>query len=130
MITVCFSVWSQFCNSECYMWCPDGSVLGPLLFLTYIIDIPNISSKLAFFLFVDDTSIYFESGNLEQLRKVINFELKYVNVEKTNFVIFNSPQKSVHENITTKFDRQHVKRLSMSNSVVSFWGNIFLGSIT
>ena len=100
---------------------PQGSVLGPLLFLIYINDIPNTSSKFAFYLFADDTSIYFESGNLEQLQKVVNSELKHIkkwldanklalNVDKTNFVIFHSPQKPLYENITIKFGQQHVTK--------------------
>ena len=55
---------------------PQGSVLGPVLFLRYINDLPNISSKLKFFLFVDDTNIYFECKDLKNLEKIVNFELK------------------------------------------------------
>ena len=83
---------------------PQGSTLGPLLFLLYINDVSNCSDKLSFRIFADDTSVFYSCKNVNELETVMNDEiqalLKYctinklsVNFKKTNFIVFWSPKR-------------------------------------
>ena len=99
-------------STECMISCgvPQGSVLGPLLFLIYINDIHNSSAKLSFYLFADDTSLLYADTNLKSLEKTVNSELLKVsdwlnahkltlNTKKSNYVIFRPYQRKLNYSV-------------------------------
>ena len=57
---------------------PQGSILGPLLFLIYINDIVNCSNILQFTLFADDTCIFYSAKPDPSIVNTLNNELKKV----------------------------------------------------
>ena len=92
-------------------------------FLLFINDLPSVSKSLTFYLFADDTNIYYESSDLLNIQKTVNRELRKVhkwleanrlalNIEKTNIVIFHSPQRIITDRIALKLGKKKIKQES------------------
>ena len=88
---------SEYKYIQC--WVPQGSILGPLLFLIYINDLPSVSNLFMPILFADDTNLFCTGRNIDSLVKEINAEMSKVyswvkanklslNIDKTNFMLF------------------------------------------
>ena len=100
----CF-VNGQFSNSSFITkGVPQGSIIGPLLFLVYINDLPNCLNEGIPRMFADDTNISFSSNTLSDLERLINFELQSLsrwlianklslNIAKTEFMVIGSRQR-------------------------------------
>ena len=54
---------------------PQDSILGPLLFIIYINDLPNVSSLTQSLLFADDTIIFCSHKDANHLVSILNNEL-------------------------------------------------------
>ena len=67
------SNWNSICTGV-----PQGSILGPILFLLYINDITNVSDKLKYVIFADDTNILMSHPNLQNLVHSLNIELSKI----------------------------------------------------
>lgn len=97
-----------FCKNKCSslgsikQGVPQGSILGPILFLIYINDLVNVSDRCKYvIIFADDTTLLFADKNILLLHNKLKHDLELIkqwiidnevslNISKTNLVFFRN----------------------------------------
>ena len=104
---------------------PQGSILGPLLFLIYVNDMNHSVKSSTVYHFADDTNLLYSDKTIMKLKTALNKDLASLydwlyanrlslNAGKTEFIVFRPPRKKMALRITLKL---HHSKLYESSKI-------------
>ena len=102
---------------------PQGSILGPLLFVLFVNDLPSVFSKCQVLMYADDTVSYYTSQTVVEIEQILTDELAclhqwlqnnnlFLNVKKTECLLFGTaPRLSKVNDFTIKAGSSVLRRV-------------------
>ena len=101
----------------------QGSILGPLLFVLFINDLPVVLEKCNILMYADDTVIYVTARHAEEIGNILTNELAKVNEwllnnnlfmhkGKTECILFGTDSKLASANFSVSVNGSDLKRIS------------------
>ena len=110
---------------------PQGSILGPLIFIIYINDFSQPSSIFKFIMYADDTTLfstltsfrditqdntieYLINAELSKVVEWLNINKVSLNKAKSKYMIFHVPSKGIHS-LTLKIDNTTIEKVDEFN---------------
>jgi hypothetical protein len=97
---------------------PQGSVLGPLLFLLFINDLTHVVNNCNILLFADDTCLFIEVDNREETAQMLNEDLENIQNWARNWLVTFSPPKTKSLIISNKKDSNLNPRVQLNGCVI------------
>ena len=100
---------------------PQGSILGPLLFLVYINDIANVTNDCQLILYADDTNMFVTGKDIDVMIAHMNDVMKtlvqwlnvnrlVLNVSKTHYVVFSPGNKVIIPNTDLRINNEVIQQ--------------------
>ena len=113
---------STLLNVNCGV--PQGSILGPNLFILYINDICKVSEIVKFILLADDTNVFYSDHDINNLCTTMSNELDKLhvwftvnrlslNISKTNYILFGR-RRCIADDVSITMDKSPISRVKVT----------------
>lgn len=101
---------------------PQGSILGPVLFLLFVNDVSTLPLNGKIRLFADDTSVFYRgptelsiqtqmNHDLELLSKYFKTNVLSLNLSKTKYMLIHSPRRTLIDHVALTFEGRTVEKV-------------------